>query len=241
MTRRTIITKAYAIAILRDRFFKIGEIFNNNYRKLFNSSNGHFGNDKTAKVFHDWLKLAFSFKGICCLIPPILAVFFVYYAEANGYYTLILKEYHEPLAIFLMSIAVVLFLIRAFYYRLEIDCILLAMSVNFLCREIHFTGTDTAVVIITVLVLFWILIRKNYIWANIERAQFFQISMTGTAFTYFFSILIARRVFSIDNIAILPNEEYMYDRLEEVIENTAHLYLIFSAVFAFFSIQSKRK
>ena len=178
-------------------------------------------------------------KGTWCFLPPILAVLFTYWAEDRGFQALILKEYHEPIAIGLMSVAVLLFLIRALTHQLEIDCILLVVSVNFLCREIHFTGTDTAVVIISALVLIWVLIRKKHIWVSIESAGLFKISLCGTAFTYFFSVLIARRVFSVDNFSILPNEEFMYDRLEEVMENMAHLYLIFTAVVAFFSLSSK--
>jgi hypothetical protein len=41
----------------------------------------------------------FSPKGIWCLIPGILGVLFVYWADANGYQTLILKGHHEIIAI----------------------------------------------------------------------------------------------------------------------------------------------
>ena len=110
------------------------------------------------------------------------------------------------------------------------------MSVNFLCREIHFTGTDNAVVIVAGLVLIWVLLRKNQIWASIEEAQLFQICLAGTAFTYFFSILVARRVFSIDYLALLPNEANVHVAVEEILENIAHLFLIFSGITAFFSV-----
>ena len=140
-----------------------------------------------------------------------------------------------------MGVATVLFLMRAVCYRMEIDFILLVMSVNFLCREIHFIGTDNAVVIVAGLVLIWILIRKNQIWASIEQAKLFQLSLTGTAFTYFISILIARRVFSIDYLALLPHEAHMHIALEEVLENIAHLFLIFSGIVAYISISKNHK
>jgi hypothetical protein len=154
---------------------------------------------------------------------------------------LILKAYHEQLAIGLLAIGTSLFLIRAVRYRLEIDFILAIMAVNFLCREIHFIGTDNAVVIVAGLVLIWILLRKNKIWASIRQAKSFQIGMAGTAFTYFLSILIARRVFSSDHLALLPNEANMHVALEEVLENIAHLFLIFSGIIAFFSVNKQYK
>ena len=199
----------------------------------------HLWDDKTRRVFHDWLRLIFSFKGIWCFIPAILGIVFVYWAENNAKY-LILKEYHETLAICLMSIAVVLFLVRSLLYRLEIDYILLTMAVNFLCREIHFIGTDNAVVIVAAIVLAWAFYWKDRILANIENAKAVQIALAGTAFTYFLSIVIARRVFSIDNLGLLPNEANVHVALEEILENIAHLYLIFIGILAFYCIPSKK-
>jgi hypothetical protein len=195
--------------------------------------------NKTQPAFHDWLKLIFPFRGIWCFIPAILGVFFVYWAEGYSK-SLILKEYHETLAICLMSIAVLLFLVRSLLYRLEIDYILLTMAVNFLCREIHFIGTNSAVVIVAAIILVWIFYWRDRIWKNIENAKVVKVALVGTAFTYFLSILIARRVFSMDHLALLPNEANVHVELEEVLENIAHLYLIFIGVAAFFTIPSKK-
>ncbi len=185
------------------------------------------------------MKLVFSYRGLWCFIPAILGVILVYWAE-NYSQSLILKEYHETLAIYLLSIAVILFLVRSLLYRLEIDYILLTMAANFLCREIHFVGTDNAVVIVAAFVLVWIFYWKDRIWANIENAKAVQIALAGTVFTYFLSILIARRVFSIDHLGLLPNEANVHVALEEVLENIAHLYLIFIGILAFFCIPSKK-
>lgn len=70
---------------------------------------------------------------------------------------LIPRKYHEPLAIDLMAAATAVFLMRAVICRLEIDFILAVMSTNLLCRELHFVGTDNAVVVVAGLVL----IRKH--------------------------------------------------------------------------------
>lgn len=195
--------------------------------------------NKQKPILYSWLRLVISPRGIWCFFPGIVGVFFVYWAKANGYQALIQKAYHEHIAIGLMGVATALFLVRAVCYRMEIDFILAVMSANFLCREIHFVGTDNGVVIVAGLVLIWILLRKNQIWSNIEQAKLFQISLTGTAFTYFLSILIARRTFSIDYLALLPNEANVHVALEEVLENIAHLFLILSGIVAFFSVNNQ--
>ena len=199
----------------------------------------HIWNGKTQRALRDLLNLIFSYRGIWCFIPAIVGMVFVYWAENNAKY-LILKEYHEILAICLMGIAVILFLVRSLLYRLEIDYILLTMAVNFLCREIHFIGTDNAVVIVAAIVFVWIIYWKDRIWGNIENAKSVQVALVGTTFTYFLSIVIARRVFSVDNLGLLPNEQDVHVALEEILENIAHLYLILTGVFAFFSIPSKK-
>ena len=192
--------------------------------------------DKTRQAFYNFFKLIFSFRGIWCFIPAILGIIFVYWAEDYSK-SLILKEIHETIAIYLMSIAVILFLVRSILYRLEIDYILFVIALNFLCREIHFAGTDNAVVIIAAIVLVWVVYRRDRIWVKIKNAKIIQVALVGTAFTYFLSILIARRVFSIDHLALLPNEANVHVELEEVLENIAHLYLIFVGVAAFFCIR----
>ncbi len=197
-----------------------------------------FWNDKIKPTFQYWSKLIISFRGIWCFVPAILGIIFVYWAE-NYSKNLILREYHEVLAICLMSSAVILFLVRSLLYRLEIDYVLLTIAVNFLCREIHFIGTDNGVVIVGVIVLVWIFYWKGRIWENIENARLVQFAVVGTAFTYFLAILVQRRVFSIDHLALLPNEANLHGPLEEVLENIAHLYLVFIGIFAFFCIPSK--
>ena len=210
-----------------------------NLKSPFKKFHSQLWNDKTQRALHDWFNLVFSYRGIWCFLPAIVGVIFVYWAE-NYSKSLILKEYHEILAIYLMSVAVVIFLVRSLLYRLEIDCILLIMAVNFLCREIHFIGTDNAVVIVAAIVLVWVLYRKDRLWAEIEKAKAVQIALVGTAFTYFLSILIARRVFSVHHLGLLPDEAKVHIALEEVLENIAHLYLIFIGILAFFSIPSKK-
>jgi len=199
----------------------------------------HLWDDKTRKAFHGWLKLIVSSRGIWCFAPAFLTIFFVYWAEGHSK-PWIAEEPNEILAIVLMSLVVVVFLIRALLYRLEIDYVLLLMAVNFLCREFHFTGTDNAVVIIAAFVLAWVVYRKDHILASIEDAGLFQIALTGTIFTYFLAILIQRRVFKPTRLPFLPNEEFMHISLEEVMENIGHAYFLFCGIAAFFSIRNHR-
>ena len=199
----------------------------------------HLWDDKTRKAFHDWLKLIISFRGIWSFAPAVLTIFFVYWAD--GYAKpLISEKPNEILAIVLMSLVVVVFLIRSWLYRLEIDYVLLLMAANFLCREFHFTGTDDAVVLIAAFVLAWVVYRKDRILASIEDAGLFQIALTGTIFTYLVAILIQRRVFKPGRLPLLPNEEFMHISLEEVLENIAHAYFLFCGIIAFFSIRNNR-
>ena len=199
----------------------------------------HLWDDNTKRALRDWLNVVFSLRGIWCFIQTILGIFFVYWAEYNAQY-LILKEYHEILAICLMGIAVILFLVRSLLFRLEIDYILLTMAVNFLCREIHFVGTDNGVVIVAAIVLVWAIYWKDRLWANIEKAKAVQIALAGTIFTYSLSIIISRRVFSVEYLGGLPNEAIVHVALEEILENIAHLYLICTGILAFFSIPAKK-
>jgi len=187
----------------------------------------------------NWLKLILSPRGIWCFAPAFLTIFFVYWAEDYAK-SLISKGPNEVLAIILMGLVVLVFLVRALLYRLDIDYVLLLMAANFLCRELHFTGTDDAVVIIAALTLAWVVYRKDRILETIEGAELFQIAMTGTIFTYFLSILIQRRVFKPTRLPLLPNEELMHVSLEEVMENIAHAYFLICGVVAFFSIRSDR-
>ena len=215
--------------------FRMGEIVKNIITRPLSKIFNYLWDDRTQKAFYDWLKLIISFRGIWCFAPAVVGIFFVYWAESFSK-PLILKSYHEILALCLLSFVVVLFLIRSWLYRLEIDYVLLVIAISFLCREIHFAGTDGAVVIVAAFVLVWVIYRKDRILANIENAKLVQIGLTGTIFTYFLAILIQRRVFKPGRLPLLPNEQLMHIALEEVIENVAHMYFLFVGVTSFFSI-----
>jgi hypothetical protein len=46
-------------------------------------------------------------------------------------------------------------------------------------------------------------------------------------------------MFSIDYLALLPNQANVHVALEEVLENIAHLFLTFSGIVAFLSINKR--
>jgi polyferredoxin len=75
--------------------------------------------DKQKPIIYAWLKLVFSLSGIWCFVPGILGMLFVYWADANGYQTFILKGHHEIIAIVLIGGATALFLLRAVCYRID--------------------------------------------------------------------------------------------------------------------------
>ena len=113
---------------------------------------------------------------------------------------------------------------------MELDYVLLVIGVSFFCREIHFPGTDTAVVIVAVFVVVWIIFRKDHILENIKGAKLVQIGLAGTFFTYVFAIMIQRNVFSPERPPFLSGIDLNSIALEEVMENIAHMYFLFVGI-----------
>lgn len=181
-----------------------------------------------------WWSQIRSPAAIWIFLPALSGIFFVYFAHAYPTrHQWIAKVPQEIAALFLMGLATGLFLVRAWRFRLELDYILLLMAVNFLCREIHFTGTDTAVVIIAAAVLALTLYWIEPILASLEKAPLVRLAICGTFFTYLAALLIQRRVFTSNRIPLLPEEALLHVPLEEVTENIAHLYFIFIALAGF--------
>ena len=208
-------------------------------KKLAINIFNHIWHEKSKQALLNWLKLTFSFKGVTCFLPGIIGVLFVYWAQANGFqHQLLGKGENEDLALWLMGTVTALFLLRLLIYKLKVDVVLLIVAVAFLCREIHFPGTDAGVVIATIIAALLALYWEDELINVLEKAKWFQICMTGTMFTYLVAILIQKRVFKPYRIPILPHENAMHIPLEEVLENFAHAYFIVTAIVAFFSIKA---
>ena len=208
-------------------------IIKENSIKLYN----YLWDDNSKTAIINWLKLLISFKGMWVFLPALLGILVVYYAESHSLTKLLLdKSTNETIALWLMGITTGIFLIRVVLYKLAIDIILLAMAINFLCREIHFPGTSAGVYIVAILIILLSLFWKNRILENIKGATLFQAFLTATFILYLSAILIQRRVFKPHRLPFLPREDQMHIYLEEFMENLSHSFFLLAGVIAFFSI-----
>lgn len=181
-----------------------------------------------------WKRQILSPVLIWVFLPAMVGILFVYWAQASPQRQLwVAKTPHETTAIVLLSIASGLFLMRAWLFRLELDYLLLVMAINFMCREIHFAGTDNGVVAVAVCVLMMALYWLDRIFAALKKAPLVRLALAGTFLTYLLAQLIQRRVFRAGRIPLLPEEALLHVPLEEVTENIAHLYFIFIALAGF--------
>ena len=103
-----------------------------------------------------WLKVIFT-TGIWAFFPVVLAIFAGYWCHSHHYTQEMVKYYSEFAAVVLMALTVIIFQIRVLIYKLKLDIVFFMVSIGFLCREIHFYGTDEGVVVIAVIagVLAW--------------------------------------------------------------------------------------
>ncbi len=193
------------------------------------------------QVLQTWWRQIRSPALIWIVLPALVGIAFVYWAQAHPpHQRWLAKSPHENAAIVLLSIATVLFLVRAWLYRLEIDYLLLVMAINFLCREIHFTGTDNGVVLVfsgvALMAAFW----ARRILATLSNAPLVRLALAGTFVTYLLGQLIQRRVFKTGRIPLLPDEALLHVPLEEITENIAHLYYIFIALAGFLELRKRQ-
>lgn len=188
---------------------------------------------QTKEVLREWWRQIRSPDMIWLILPAIGGVAFVYLAVNAGWQQWISKPLHEALAVILMSIAVAAFLVRAWLFRLKLDYLLLIMAVNFLCREIHFTGTDNGVVVVAAAVMALSLCWGEQVFSSLRNAPLVRLALTGTFLTYLLGQLIQRRVFETGRIPLLPDEALLHVPFEEITENVAHLYFISIALAAF--------
>ncbi len=190
----------------------------------------------------EWMKLVFSFKGFWVFIPGIIAVAAVYFIDKSMsgdarsvlislvgkdimYRDLISKPWNEVAAVVLMAITSFIFLVRVIVYSFDVDKILLALSSAFLCREIHFVGTHSGVYVAVSLILIWCVVWNKRLLAEFASSTALRLVTFGTAFTYALAIFIQRRALK----SIVPDsmralEKKLHISLEEVTENTAHLF-----------------
>ena len=169
------------------------------------------------------------FRWELCLIWPVILAFV--YAGFFVHSRLLSKGFHEVAAPAILGAAVVVMFVRWLGERQPLVLILLALDVAFFCRELHFKGTSMGVYVALPLIGIWTLLW----WRNIRD----DLRCSGTTpylffgfMTYVLSQAVARRAFR----GILPLEadsDVFRTGLEEVLENVAHLAMLFVALRGF--------
>lgn len=146
-------------------------------------------------------------------------------------YDIILKSNHEILAIVIMSLTSAILLYTFCKSTLSVSKAMFALAVAFLCREIHFAGTDKGVYVAVVLIAAWCFLRRENLFKELRERPRLKMMLLTTGTTYFFALLVQRRAFK----KILPEsykylEKWIHIPLEEVSENAAHLCFLICAI-----------
>lgn len=172
-----------------------------------------------------FFKHLFSLKGLWALFPVLIAVAVVCAGQLAGNETKYWKGSNETAAIFIMSATVAIFLLRTILFRQPYDYLLLALSIAFLCREIHFQGTSKGVYVAVAIIGVWAWIWRDSILDAMEGKITLKTAVAGMIWSYFISIIIQRRVFK--HIPLGDGfhnfEHSVHVALEEVTENASHL------------------
>ena len=192
-----------------------------------------FGRKNLLIELRDWLKVVFT-SGIWAFFPVILAVLIGYWCHSQGITQEKVKYYSEFAAVVLMALTVLIFLIRVVLYKLKLDIVFFIVSVGFLCREIHFVGTDTGVVVVAVVagILAWW--WRDDILDELADKNQLKAVIFCMCWSYLVTLMIQRRAFSERHLALLPDEGLVHITLEEITENAAHLAFFAIGVVAFF-------
>lgn len=157
-------------------------------------------------------------------LPGPLTVVLIIMADRIGMAFLRTRWFHEPLALVLTGVAVLLCLAHLKKHGGALFVILTFFTFNLFCREIHFEGTDITIYAALIITPLWAWFWLDRIDDVFENKPFVSL-FTATLFTYFLSQLIARRVFR-----GIPGESELHIALEEAVETAAHIMLIVSYI-----------
>lgn len=169
------------------------------------------------------------FRWELCLIWPVVLAFV--YAGFFAHSRLLLKGFNEVAAPAILGVAVLVMLVRWLGERQPLTLILLGLDATFLCRELHFEGTGAGVYVALLLVGIWTL----FWWRNIRDDLLGSSTTPYLLFafmTYVLSQAVARRAFR-DILPLEADSDVFRTGLEEVLENVAHLAMLFVALRGF--------
>ncbi len=169
-----------------------------------------------------------------------LAIIYVYVTSYFGFDWLCAKSFHEPLALPIVGMSVLSFFWLACKTRNELTVAMTLLNVAFFCREWHFAGTDRGIYIAISLFAGWFVYRREQIEEMITGKKI-KIWLFATASCYLFSQILARRVFSVNHLGLLPREGEYFISFEETMEGTAHVLMFITSMIAWATFYFNRK
>ena len=181
------------------------------------------------------------------LLPGLLAVSGVYAVYHFNTYTWISeRDFNENLALFLVPMIVLVLTAKSVLSKDPLMTYLAVLALVFLVRELDDTfftlfgrtyvfESKKLVEFLLVGMCLWAFVWQEQLFNSLNRFAILKISIFGVLWTYFFSQVIARRVFR----GILPNEGLLHVPLEETTETAGHLFFLIFACCCFFVIPNK--
>ena len=169
-----------------------------------------------------------------------LAMIYVYVMSYFGFAWLCAKSFHEPLALPIIGMSILSFFWLAYKTKNELAIAMTFLNIAFFCREWHFAGTDKGIYIAISFFAGWFVYRRTQIEKMITGKRI-KIWLFATASCYLFSQIIARRVFSVNHLGMLPLEGEYFISFEETLEGTAHLMMLFTSIIAWSTFYFDRK
>ena len=169
-----------------------------------------------------------------------LAIMYVYVTSYFGFDWLCAKSFHEPLALPIVGMSVLSFFWLACKTKNELSIAMTFLNVAFFCREWHFAGTDKGIYIAISLFAGWFIYRREQIEEMITGKRI-KIWLFATASCYLFSQIMARRVFSVNHLGLLPLEGEYFVSFEETLEGTAHLLMLVTSIVAWSTFYFNKK
>ena len=195
-----------------------------------------------------WFKQVFHIKNFWILLPSLIPLLLVYAVHHfNIYSWIITRDFNENIALWLVSMILVILLTNSLISRDSLIIYLTVLALVFLIRELNDTvltffgssylfKTKKLVDCLLVGMVIWAFGWHEKLFACLNRSIMLKVSLFGVMWTYLFSQLIARRVFR----DILPNERLLHIPLEETAETSAHLSFILFALFCFLYYNNKK-
>ena len=172
-----------------------------------------------------WFKQVFHIKNFWILLPSLIPLLLVYAVHHfNIYSWIITRDFNENIALWLVSMILVILLTNSLISRDSLIIYLTVLALVFLIRELNDTvltffgssylfKTKKLVDCLLVGMVIWAFGWHEKLFACLNRSIMLKVSLFGVMWTYLFSQLIARRVFR----GILPNERLLHIPMEETL------------------------